>query len=79
MVGSGYNNGDDNTLMKFGYNDGTQIEVKDCDTDFICQDGGSCFQLIVFNRDTKDQNSFILDETKKTRDKLFAFVREEYG
>ena len=66
-------------MMKFGFNDGDDIEVKNCDTDFICQDEGSCFQLIVFDKDTDKQNSFILDETQESRDALFGYVRKRFG
>ena len=62
--------------MSFGYNDGTKIDVEDCETVLICQDGRSCFQSFVFR---KDKNAFILDETQESRDVLFNFVRETYG
>lgn len=64
--------------MTFGYSDGTDIKVDDCDIEAIC-DGDTCYQLFIFDKDTDHKNTFILDNTKKKRDLLFNYVKERYG
>ncbi len=58
--------------MTFGFNDGYEVTL-DCDVSCI-EDGDKCYQLIVFPLEGKATNTFILDDTQKSRDELFEYV-----
>lgn len=61
--------------MTFGFSDGTEITME-CDVSCIA-DGDKCYQLIVFPLEGKTTNTFILDDTQKSRDELFEYVRHK--
>jgi hypothetical protein len=62
-------------MMTFGFKDGYEVTL-DCDVSCI-QDGDNCYQLIVFPLEGKATNTFILDDTQKSRDELFEYVRSK--
>lgn len=62
-------------MMTFGFKDGTEITLE-CEVSCIA-DGDGCYQLIVFPLEDNAVNTFILGDTKDSRDRLFEYVRRK--